>query len=317
MNVHALTDRLVAAAGGIYGDKMKFFREGCESPHISAMIRDLEVDFITPAEAQRRNGGGLEEGGPGSEDYRVPVRYSEIEASARYRLLQWSGPAARSIIYHHGSGETKYTARIRKIAAAMDGTESVNLIAVSVPFNSSMKEYLYGVGRLDRFAFMFASSVRITEELVGYLKSLGAERIACAGMSLGGWITNLHHSYYNSCSEYLPIFAGAAPDHLFSGTVYSKMLADAVRRPENLQRITEALNFEQDFAQQSNDNVHPCMARYDQFIHFDRQTGIYRPEQIRILERGHVSGAAASRELARHLAQGASAQNSLKARGSR
>ncbi|MFO7729153.1 MAG: hypothetical protein R6V86_00160 [Spirochaetia bacterium] len=307
MNVHAVADRLVAAAGGIYGDKMKFFREGCESPHISTIIRNLEMGFTSPAGAQQPNNGGREHGAPASGDYRVPVRYGEIEATARYRLLQWAGPGARSIIYHHGSGETKYAARIRKIAAAMEGAESVNIIAVSVPFNSSMKEYLYGVGRLDRFAFMLASSVRLTEEIVGYLKSLGVERIDCAGMSLGGWITNLHHSYYNSCSEYLPIFAGAAPDHLFSGTVYSKMMADAVRSPENLRRITEALNFEQDFAQQSNENVHPCMARYDQFIHFDRQAGIYRPEQIRILERGHVTGAAALSEMARHLSQGASA----------
>src|SRR6056297_179832 len=304
MNVHALTDRLVAAAGGLYGDKMKFFREGCESPQVAEIIRNLEMDFITPGEARPPNDGGRENEGPASEEYRVPVRYGEIEATARYRLIHWAGPTARSIIYHHGSGETNYTARIRKIAAAMDSKESLNIIAVSVPFNSSMKEYLYGVGRLDRFAFMFASSVRITEELVSYLKSLGAERIACVGMSLGGWVTNLHHSYYNSCSEYLPIFAGAAPDHLFSETVYTKMLAEAVRSPENLSRITEALNFEQDFAQQSNENVHPCMARYDQFIRFDRQTGIYRREQIRVLERGHVTGAAAIKELAGHLAQG-------------
>lgn len=306
MNVHALADRLVAAAGGIYGDKMKFFREGCESPHVSTIIRNLEIEFTSPTEAQLPNDVGREHGARAGEDYWVPVRYGEIEANARYRLLYWAGPAARSIIYHHGSGETKYAARIRKIAAAMDGAEYVNIIAVSVPFNSSMKEYLYGVGRLARFAFMLASSVRLTEELVGYLQSLGAERIACAGMSLGGWVTNLHHSYYNSCSEYLPIFAGTAPGHLFSETIYSKLLAKAVRSPENLRRISEALNFEQDFAQQSNENVYPCMARYDQFIHFDHQTGIYRPQQIRILERGHVTGAAASSELARHLAQAAS-----------
>jgi len=304
MNIHALTDRLVVAAGGLYGDKMKFFREGCESPHVSKIIRNLEMGFITPGEAWQLNGGGREEGGPANEDYRVPVRYGEIEATARYQLIHWAGPGARSIIYHHGSGETKYAARILKIAAAMDAKESLNIIAVSVPFNSSMKEYLYGVGRLDRFAFMLASSVRITEELVSYLKSLGVERIACAGMSLGGWITNLHHSYYNSCSEYLPIFAGAAPDHLFSETVYTKMLAEAVRNPEGLTHITEALNFEKDFAQQSNENVYPCMARYDQFIRFDRQAGIYRPEQIRVLDRGHVTGAAAHSQLARHLAQG-------------
>src|SRR6056297_3890386 len=130
MNVHALTDRLVAAAGGLYGDKMKFFREGCESQHVAEIIRNLEMDFITPGEVLLPNDGGRESGGPASEDYSVPVRYGEFEATARYRLIHWAGPAARSIIYHHGSGETKYAARIRKIAAAMDGKESLNIIAV-------------------------------------------------------------------------------------------------------------------------------------------------------------------------------------------
>jgi len=123
-------------------------------------------------------------------------------------------------------------------------------------------------------------------------------------MSLGGWITNLHHSYFDSCNEYLPIFAGAAPDHLFSDTVYTKLLADSVRSEENFRRIREAINFEQNFAQRSNANVHACMARYDQFIRLERQSGIYRPEQIRLLERGHVTGSAARKELARHLSGG-------------
>ena len=34
------------------------------------------------------------------------------------------------------------------------------------------------------------------------------------------------------------------------------------------------------------------MGRYDQFIRFDRQTGIYRPEQIRVFEWEHMTGAA-------------------------
>lgn len=297
MNIHVLTDRLVAAAGGMYGDRMKFFREGCESPHVSEIIRELGLDFITPAQAQdrgNRNGG----------EYRIPVRYGDIEGIARYRVLDWAGASARSIIYHHGSGETRYADRIRKIASAMDGNGACNLVAVSVPFNSGMKEYLHGVGSLARFAFMLASSVRLTEEIVRYLRFLGAERISCAGMSLGGWITNLHHTYFDSCDEYLPIFAGAAPDHLFSDTVYTKLLAEAVRSEENFRRIREAINFEQDFAQRSNANVYPCMARYDQFIRLERQAGIYRPGQIRLLERGHVTGAAARKELAGHLSNG-------------
>ncbi len=48
MNLHVLTD-ILAAAGDMYGDRMKFFREGCESPHVSEMIRELELDFLGAA----------------------------------------------------------------------------------------------------------------------------------------------------------------------------------------------------------------------------------------------------------------------------
>ena len=187
---------------------------------------------------------------------------------------------------------------------------------MSVPFNANIKEYLYGVGSLERFAFMLASSVRLTEGLVHYLDSLGVERCVCAGISLGGWITNLHHCFYDSCSEYRPIFAGAAPDHLFTETVYRKLLAggaetaggaevpETVDTPDTAVKIRGAINFEEEFAGRDNKNVFPCMARYDQYIRFERQAQIYRPENIRILDRGHTTGAASHGQLALHLFEG-------------
>jgi hypothetical protein len=300
MNSHILADRLTAGIGGVYGDRMKFFREGDSSPHVSELLKEIEMEFTHPAGLSLRRNENRHHAGLG--EYKVPVRWEngamgeQTEGVARYNLLRWAGAHAETLIYHPGSGETDYSARIRRIAKRA-GWQEKNLIAVSVPFNGRMKEYLYGVGSLRRFAFMWASSVLLTERLTEYLRSLGNERIVCSGMSLGGWITNLHHTYFDSCSAYKPIFAGAAPDHLFTETVYRRLLASTAA-PE---AISAALNFEADFAGRDNGNVFPCMSRYDQYIDLERQSGIYRPEKLRVIERGHVTGAAAYRELAEHL----------------
>ena len=122
-------------------------------------------------------------------------------------------------------------------------------------------------------SLLLASSVVLTEALIDYLRSIGNERIVCAGMSLGGWITNLHHRYYDTCIAYKPIFAGAVPDHLFSCTVYRRMLVDTADPAD----ISGVLNFEDDFAVRDNRSVFPCMARYDQDLVLWRQSKLYRP----------------------------------------
>jgi hypothetical protein len=175
------------------------------------------------------------------------------------------------------------------------------VIACSVPYNRTLKEYLHGAARLDRWVFLLAASVRLTEEITAYLIERGCTRIVCAGVSLGGWITNLHHTYFDTCHTYSPIFAGAALDDLFTNSIYQKLLATSAK-PCNA-RFRHALNFEHDFAARDNDNVFPVMARHDQFIRFQRQSGIYGPGRMTVLERGHTTGAVAYAQLGRHVAE--------------
>ena len=283
MNLHKTADRLVAAIGGLYSDSTKFFREGTESPHLSNVIADTTVETPEPAEER---------------EYEVAATFRDISATARYTVLRWSGAAAPTLIYHHGSGESNYTARIRRYAARMN-LGAHNIIAVSVPFNRSLKEYLSGAARLDRWSFLLAASVQLTEHLVQHLRASDSRWIVCAGISLGGWITNLHHSYYDTCDAYSPIFAGAALDDLFTNSVYRKLLASSAQ--EANEQFRSALNFESDFTARGNANVFPVMARFDQFIRFERQSGIYRPEQMTVLERSHTTGAVAYARIGAHL----------------
>jgi hypothetical protein len=289
MNIHGCLDNLSIKMGSLYGDKVKFFREGIDSDPLTEMPGALEIDF-TPAEGEGE--------GEGEGEHTVPVRYGDIEGTARYSVINWTGKGAPAVIFHHGSGETDYINRIRKIFDREQYSD-VNVLAVSIPFNRNMKEYLHGIGSLNRFAFLLASSVRLIEELGTHLKSLGSEKIVVSGISLGGWITNLHSSVYASLDEYRPVFAGAALDHLFTDTVYRKMTASPAR--EHPEAVKEALNFEDAFRAKNPANVYPLLAKYDQYIRFERQKGIYLPENITVLDKGHITGSMDIPALREHL----------------
>jgi hypothetical protein len=290
MNLHRAADKMIGWIGGLYGDSKKFFRDGTQSPHISSVIEDTEVELGLPTSLDVE----LQEG----HEYEATASFRNNQATSRFTVLQWRTLAEPALIYHHGSGETDYTARIRRIVARMDRCTG-NVIAVSVPYNHSLEEYLFGGARLDRWAFMLAASVRLTEQLVECVRVGGCTKIVCSGVSLGGWITNLHHTYFDTCSAYTPIFAGAALDHLFTDTIYRKLLASSAHDADD--DIRQALNFEEDFRARGNDDVFPLMARHDQFIRLERQSTVFRSDQMRVLDRGHTTGALAYKQLAAHL----------------
>lgn len=285
-NIHEGIDRISTGTGSLYGEKVRFFREGIESPPLIEIPAALEMNFS----------GFTEEG-----EYLIPVSFGRLEGIARYSLIHRAGPHKPSLIFHHGSGETNYTSRIRRILPETF-LSGINLIALSIPWNRNMKEYVYGIGSLERFAFLLASSVLLMEFLGRGLRDMGSGKIVASGISLGGWITNLHYSIYDSLDEYRPIFAGAALDHLFTDTVYRSMISrEAGEHPEVLRQV---LNFEDLFRLRDPRHVFPLLARFDQYIKLERQRGIYLEEQISILEKGHITGAMDRKALRKHLLHG-------------
>jgi hypothetical protein len=118
-------------------------------------------------------------------------------------------------------------------------------------------------------------------------------------ISLGGWVTNLHHSYYNSADAYLPLLAGAALDHLFTDSGYRKMGGRIAR--ENPEKIKETLNFEEDFQKVKDDNVFPLLGQYDQYIQYERQRKSYNRDNVMVLKTGHVTSFLSTQELRKHI----------------
>ncbi len=273
MNIHRFLDRASIQAGALYGEQMRFFREGTKSRSLAQITEDIQLEFPDPVSVGT---------------WSIPVRYGSIEGFGALRLISCENPNDPLLLFHHGSGEHDYARRIMKVLPKRY-RRGFSLAAISIPFNKNLKEYLRGIGSLERFAFMIAASVRIAEQMREHCSSLGCSRVILSGISLGGWVTNLHAALYGSMDEYRPICAGAALDALFTDSVYARMLS---RSPlVHTDEISRVLNFEQLFIDQAPDTVYPLLGRFDQFIRYERQKGIYREDHLHTLEKGHITTA--------------------------
>jgi hypothetical protein len=351
MGRHQFLDKMVAGLGGLYGNSMKFFSEGAQSLPLTTLVRSAAAEIEPPigvgeyrARLEVGPRGTLAEGHPkpdagSAEDSRAGAgedtrtgrgsgqpdeteRLQRAELETAYTVLQWAGPAAPTLIFHHGSGDVPYHHRLRTIlglpkkgsvaiGSVVKGSGGrdasglaprINLIATSSPYNHTKRDYYRAIRDLERFTILLAGSVALVEQLVVSLRNGAAlataaagrqarlPKIVVAGISLGGWVTNLHHAHHDSADEYRPIFAGAALDRLFTESAYQRLTAArALRQP---QRLREVLNFEAAFGARSNANVHALLARHDRYIELHRQGHIYRDEQLRVLDKGHITGAA-------------------------
>lgn len=313
MGRHTFIDNVVASIGGLYGDSMKFFSDGIQSPPLQQLIRRAEVEAPAPEGVgeqtarvrivpprERPDTNGMD-----TMDAAMAEVAPDDGLEVDYSVLAWAGPTAPSLIFHHGSGDHPYQARLRTImglskpGSGQQTETGINLIATNSPFNRSKRDYYRAVRDLGRFSLLLAGSVALVQRLVVLLRheatvARGADaqtpKIVVAGISLGGWVTNLHHSSFDSADEYRPIFAGAALDAIFTESTYRKLTARSAREhPDRLRRV---LNFEPAFKKRPNTNVHALLARHDRYIQLQRQGAIYRPDQLEILEKGHITGAA-------------------------
>lgn len=274
MNRHILADQLIGAIAKLYPDRNKFFSESIESVPVFERIDQLSIQL------ERQPVAGSK--------YRVPVKTPEGNVfQASFDILQWSGFDAPTLIFHHGSGDIPTESRLNKIFPPSFRPRALNLIAVGALFHHSKQEYLKAVRSLSHFASIFSAGALLTELWVENLRDHGSENIVVSGMSLGGWITNLHRSRFHSADLYLPIMAGAAMDHLFTDTIYSNLTSK--KGKQNRQRIHQVLNFESEFLSVTKDDVAPLLAQYDQFIQFERHRFLYPKDRITSDHSGHVT----------------------------
>lgn len=216
-----------------------------------------------------------------------------------FRVAQWRGPGFPTIIYHHGTNENPYDTSFKKILPHQKETIAANLIVVRAPFNDSLKSFVRSIARLENYAAMLATSTAVMEALVQQCRALGTGPVVISGISLGGFVTNIHHTFFNSADVYAPLLAGPVIEDVFLGSVYRKLVARQALADEPA--IVRGLSFAADFAQADHANLHPLLGRYDQYIRYDVQTAAYGDVPMTTLEKGHVTGALAYADLRRHL----------------
>jgi len=221
-------------------------------------------------------------------------------------IVQWLGEEYPTILWHHGNAERPFEHRwfshtsLKQIFLRASAPFPANLVALAAPFHRrSPIFYAEQLRDLAKFVAMLAVSTRLVEALIAYLKARTNSRVMVAGISLGGWVTNLHRAFYNTADLYVPLLAGAALDEVFTASLYRNLTGRLAR--ENPGQLRAVLNFEPEFARIRDDNLFPLLARYDQIIHLERHRVCYGNRPITILEKGHITASLAHHALRTHL----------------
>ena len=283
MSIHGVIDTAAVSLGVKF--MPKYFREGAESATIKENLEGISLnlpDFKIEG------------------DYDVLASTLVGELNAGFRLAQWIGENAPTVIYHHGASEIPFDYGFKGIFPLRKTDIKANLFLVRAPFHRSMKDFQSGIRTLANVTAMLSVSVCLIEHLVSYCRKRNVKQILVAGTSMGGFITNLHHIHYDSADVYIPLLAGLAMDDAYLVSVYSKAV-DAHVRENYADNIQAVLNFEEDFNAKDNSNVFPLLSRYDRLIRYQRQKESYGKCPVAAINKGHTTGALAYGQLRQHI----------------
>jgi predicted esterase YcpF (UPF0227 family) len=291
MNIHSLADVVtVDLSRFVAGDK-KIFSQSIDSPSIAEHMEAVELrvpDFH----------------GLGQYEVIADTLVGRIDPG--FLVYQWLGGDHPTVLYHHGNSERPFDFGMfskntfKWIFARPMGPIDANLIAIRAPFHQGpLTPYLRKMGHVRNAAAMIATSVVMIEHLVGRLKKATSGHLMVAGISLGGWITNLHKIRFDTADVYVPLLAGAALAEVFLGGIYRKVTGElALENPSAIRRI---FNFEKEFKAAPNGDVFPLLAAHDRIIDYQRQKQCYSDCSIQVVDRGHSTASRSPRLLRQHI----------------
>ncbi len=280
MNIHALIDQAVLNVMSLVVGKNKFFADSVTSVGMDALIKDIKIRI---PEIMLRN------------IYKLQVDTPAGKLSTGFKIFRWKGEEYPTIIFHHGSNEKPFGegpfVKNCYYHILMSGKKfrDVNIIGIMAPYHDrNSRNYMEAMGSLENFVTMLIVSVNLIEKLILYFKNSTENIIAVTGISLGGWICNLHKIYYDSADLYIPIMAGAALDKLFLDSAYRRVTGEKALNDH--EAVSSLLNFEDKYDLTDQENVHPILALHDRYCEFSVQKKCYR--KVNVINRGHVTGAA-------------------------
>ena len=291
INQHIFFDNLTSNIGSLISGKRKFFAGSTDSQSFGELISSIELT-VPDINSER------------TFEIRATTPAGDLDPA--FRVEKWLGYDYPYIIYHHGNNERPFDYRKRAKNSFMNifvksrDKFDANLIAVRAPFhNGALKEYQEKMLHLGNFMAMISVSVKLNESIISSLRLKSIDPIITCGISLGGWVTNLHRCYYNSSTAYVPLLAGAYLGELFLESKYRKLASEqALQCPDKLRQL---LNFNDDFSRVTSRNVYPLMAIYDRYIEYNIQKNSFEGHPVETIEAGHVTGSLNTLALRDHI----------------
>lgn len=291
--LHIAMDRGAVAPGVFGGERVRFFRRSIDGPGW-----EEHVAIATPDVAE------LEVGVPS--EVRVATLAGPL--SVGVLLVHEGRDGAPLLVTHHGNGERAFDLGRRAKnflnKALLNGERpDATVVLLRAPFHDGrLRAYTDAAGDLTTWMSMLAASVRGVEAVLARYGEGRGRPSMVAGLSLGGWVTNLHRAFLNTATLYGPMLAGARLGHQMVDSSYRRM----VSRPmlANADQLRLRLDFDREFRAVADHNVAALLARHDQFARFDHQAVDYGDAPIRVLETGHIGATLDGQALRQHVLQG-------------
>ncbi|MBI38484.1 MAG: hypothetical protein CMF59_02720 [Leptospiraceae bacterium] len=249
----------------------RFFRDGVQSESIENHLQAIQ--FSLPR---------IEKGG----FYPLEVRTADGSMQAGVMVLKWMGSSSPTFIYNHGASQIPFDALIRGIIQSGPHNPRANILVVRTPFHTESRAELGEASNtVSRFLAILATSTRINESLIQQMRKSGSEFIVVAGLSMGGYIANLHRMYFNTSDLYLPVAAGTNfADAFLHG---SPAHPAATAQPD---AIRKHLDFSGSWKDTPR-NVIPLLGRYDGITRIEIQGPGYGAIPVEVWDTGHITTA--------------------------
>jgi hypothetical protein len=209
------------------------------------------------------------------------------------------------VITHHGNNERAFDLRGRaknylNRALLSDPTplDATLIVLRAAHHDGPLREYTRIAGDLSRWMAMLAASTATIGALVTRHGTEAARPTLVTGLSLGGWVANLHRAFHGTAGLYVPMLAGAHLGRQLFDSSYRVMVSRAARA--NADRLRTLLDFGTEF-RLATAPVAPLLARHDRFARPQDQLEDYADRPVEFLETGHVGAALAGPLLRSHV----------------
>ncbi|ETX02793.1 MAG: hypothetical protein ETSY1_02275 [Candidatus Entotheonella factor] len=279
---HESIDRLQAAT--IRAAMPQALRHGTTSPSLREHLDAVRLS-IPPLTTCKR--------------YRLTADTLVGPLACGYRVQLGSRPGLPVLIYHHGIAEMPYDKSFRGIFGwrAIDA----HLVVLQAPFHQTWWTVSKGLTTMSRFMAMCAVSVTMMEALRRRFHDDGSPHCLIAGLSLGGFLSLMHHLHVGTANRYAPLLSGPDIAHTMLATPFGRLLApEAKAQAEHIQSL---LDFRQAFQASDTRHIFPLLARYDLHMPYDHLYPCYLDSQVPVtmLNRGHITGSLSFHALRNHL----------------